>query len=466
MSTVQFRPWARQLAHTIDHWGSYAARVRVGVCTVLGLVACHRAPEPAPATVTVTVVVSEPGAAAVAVEHDLTLVVEEALSNAGATSIRSESRPGVAVVSAWRRDRALELADVRARVEEMTSRLPSNASMPEVIRGDVARFDLTFAIDGTGSRADTADVAQAIAYRIERQPGIAAAEVHGGERVIEVRVDPVRLASYGVTTLDVDAALSSPRADVPVGTVPMLGRPHDLAELGSVVIRVADGVPVRISDVATIASVLGRGSSEPVSLAIRYQGDADRARLGEAIADVLRDARRTYPTVTATPVLSVSRPVIVDVRGADREALAHAADAIALGVPGCHRAAAAPELVLQPDRDRLARLGVDPSKLARFLAVTLGGTPVARVRSGDRDDEVRIVAGGPNDLTRLVIRDRDGRSIPVSELTTTTSQHDAIRLRIDRQPAIAVTCEGAAHAIRDGVRGIAMPAGAVVVIEP
>jgi cobalt-zinc-cadmium resistance protein CzcA len=99
--------------------------------------------------------------------------------------------------------------------------------------------------------------------QLRNVPGVAEVNTIGGfEKQYHVTPDPDRLLAYGLTFQDVIGALEANNQDVGAGYVEQAGSqllvrtPGQVAgpeEVGRLVVRTADGVPVHISDVATVA---------------------------------------------------------------------------------------------------------------------------------------------------------------------------------------------------------------------
>jgi Cu(I)/Ag(I) efflux system membrane protein CusA/SilA len=100
-------------------------------------------------------------------------------------------------------------------------------------------------------------------YALESVPGVAeVASVGGYEKQYQVMVDPTRLRALGIGFREVANAVRASNADVGGRAIEMSGREYyirargyvqDLGDLAAIAVKVgANGVPVRLGDVATI----------------------------------------------------------------------------------------------------------------------------------------------------------------------------------------------------------------------
>lgn len=154
-------------------------------------------------------------------------------------------------------------------------------------------------VDIVSMRKFVEDVIEA---RLERVPGVSNANVFGGRaRQFEVRVDPDKLAAWGITISDVRNAIRAQNIDATAGdfwegkrqyvvrAVGQYRRPEDVA---NTVITYRNGTPVYVRDVATV----GLGYGKPGGLSRRFGREnisinIERAT-GANVLDVMTELRR------------------------------------------------------------------------------------------------------------------------------------------------------------------------------
>ena len=223
----------------------------------------------------IDVFVALPGATAEEVERRVVSPVEKALYQIpNVEFVYSTSQPsgGIVIVRFMvGTDPDQAVVRVHAKIAELAPLLPPGALPPVVApRGiddvPVAAYTL-FSKDA--SPMQLRQIADEVKADFTRHPRVAQVTVIGGQRrVLNVRFDRDRLASYGVSLVQAYGALSglnwrlptgsfaSGNAEIPVEVGSLFRRAEDV---GSAVIGVANGKPVWLKDVATVAD----GPEEP-----------------------------------------------------------------------------------------------------------------------------------------------------------------------------------------------------------
>ncbi|MGB0694491.1 MAG: efflux RND transporter permease subunit [Rhodospirillaceae bacterium] len=174
----------------------------------------------------VTVRANWPGAAPETVDAQATSVLEGAVARvSGVQEIRSSSEENnLRIRVSFHPDVDLNTAaaDVREAVASAERRLPSGVEDVTVVKADadaspVLRVALTS--DSLSVQDLTRLAEDDIAPNLASVPGVATVDLFGDrEQVLRVLVDPLRLASYGLTIQDVAAVLEHAEFDVPAGS--------------------------------------------------------------------------------------------------------------------------------------------------------------------------------------------------------------------------------------------------------
>lgn len=244
------------------------------VLTIIGIGAMRTTPVdalPDLSDVQVIIRTTYPGQAPQIVENQVTYpITTTMLSVPGARAVRGYSFVGDSFVYVlfedgtdlyWARSRVLEY------LSEVQGRLPAGARAslgPDATGvGWIYEYAL---VDRTG-RHDLAQLRSIqdwfLRFELKAVPGVAeVASIGGMVRQYQVIVDPQKLASYGVTAMDVSAALT--RANQETGgavveladaeyVVRATGYLETLDDFRAVPVRsAAGGIPVTIGDVATV----------------------------------------------------------------------------------------------------------------------------------------------------------------------------------------------------------------------
>jgi multidrug efflux pump len=217
----------------------------------------------------VTVETRYRGASSEVVEAQVTKVLEDSLAGIEGvdviTSVSRQEQSQITVRFVLSRDADSAAADVRDKVSRVRQRLPTDIDEPVVakIEADAQPVIwLAFSSD-TLSVLQLSDLANRIAKpMLQTAPGAADVRIFGERRYsMRVWIDPDKLASYRLTTQDVEDALRRSNVEVPAGRIESKQREFNVtaatdlqrpAEFAQVVIRTVNGQPVRIGDVAQV----------------------------------------------------------------------------------------------------------------------------------------------------------------------------------------------------------------------
>jgi HAE1 family hydrophobic/amphiphilic exporter-1 len=174
-----------------------------------------------------------------------------------------------------------------------------------------------------------------ILYRLERVPGVAAAEIRGGlRREIHVDLSLEKLRGYNLSIRNVVEVLRRENLNEPVGPVTegdfelllrTQGEFKDVAQIQNVVLTTREGVPVYLRDVATVEDSheevrdMVRVDGRPgMRLSIRKQSGANTVSVAKAVKEELESINRDYPDLAVTPIMDQSEFIersIANVRG-------------------------------------------------------------------------------------------------------------------------------------------------------
>jgi multidrug efflux pump len=154
--------------------------------------------------------------------------------------------------------------DVRDRVSRAQGNLPADADPPTVTKADADASPIVF-LNVDSDRRDLLDLS-AIADNIFKEqlqtiPGVSSIQVWGDkEYSMRLWMDPLKLAAYSVTPLDVQEALTRENVELPSGriegditelSVRTMGRLTTAEEFNNLIIREEDGRKVRFRDIGS-----------------------------------------------------------------------------------------------------------------------------------------------------------------------------------------------------------------------
>ncbi len=166
------------------------------------------------------------GASPETMDAEVTSVIEGAVARvSGVKNIRASSEENNARIRAeFSTGIALDVAanDVREAVARVERRLPEGVDDVTVIKADTDAspiIRLALVSDRLPQEALTRLAEDDITAELSAIPGVATVQLFGDqEPVLRIVVEPMRLASYGLSIDDVAAALRSSNLDVPVGS--------------------------------------------------------------------------------------------------------------------------------------------------------------------------------------------------------------------------------------------------------
>jgi HAE1 family hydrophobic/amphiphilic exporter-1 len=209
-----------------------------------------------------------PGANPDIVDASITNIIETAVNSVpGIDVIQSRSSPSVSNVTITfdlSKDIDVAFSEVQAKVNQVLRQLPYDAAPPVVLKVEVGAAPVMWlALQGDRTTQKlNQDARQVVKKRLETVAGVGQVII-GGERRRNIRVnlDLDRMAALGVTAQDVRGAFRAEHVQLPGGF--LVSGPgeslikldlefHSPEALGEMIVRYADGAPVRLRDLGTI----------------------------------------------------------------------------------------------------------------------------------------------------------------------------------------------------------------------
>ena len=216
----------------------------------------------------ITTVTFYSGAGPLDMEQTVTTLVERSVSSVNDVSfIQSSTREGVSRVSInfnWDANVDVGLIDVVQRVNRIVNQLPTGVSQPVVLRFDITNVPVcNIAIAGDMDERDLYDLAfNVIQPQIEHVRGVASGQVGGGRiREIHVTLDRNRLQALQLPVQSVLTAIANSNLIIPSGdlktgqfdyALKTESRFNVIKPMADIVVKIVDGVPIRIKDVAQV----------------------------------------------------------------------------------------------------------------------------------------------------------------------------------------------------------------------
>ncbi|KQB99980.1 efflux RND transporter permease subunit [Pedobacter sp. Hv1] len=216
----------------------------------------------------VSVRTSYPGANSDIIESQITEPLEKSINSIdGIRNISSSSNQGTSNITIeFNLDKNIDEAanDVRDKVSQAARSLPKDIDgLPTVSKADAnsdAIISMTIQSDKRGV-TDLSDFAEnVIADRIQTIPGVSSVQIQGQRKyAMRIRIDPNKLAAYGLTSQDIVSALNTENVELPSGkltgaatelTVKTLGKLSTSEQFNNLIIKSDSNNVVKLQDVA------------------------------------------------------------------------------------------------------------------------------------------------------------------------------------------------------------------------
>ena len=262
---------------------------------------------------------SFPGANADVIETQITEPLEAAVNGIpGIRSISSTSRDGSSSITIeFNLEVDLETAanDVRDKVSGAMSRLPQDVDPPVVEKSDADAqpiYTVTLQSDKR-SIIDLSEYAEVnFKERLQTISGVSSVGVWGSKRYsIRMKMDPVLLAAYGITPLDVRQAVSRENIELPSGTIEgrsmeltirTLGRLQTLDDFNNLIIIKNGDRIVRFSDIGEAVidaentrTILKRDGIPMVACSIIPQPGANYISIVDETKKAVEELQKSLP---------------------------------------------------------------------------------------------------------------------------------------------------------------------------
>jgi len=267
----------------------------------------------------VSVTTDYTGASPEIIESQVTQPLEDVLSGIeGVDVIVSQSREGRSQISVrFRIDRNQDsaAADVRDRVSRARKSLPDEVDEPVIakVEADAQPIIYLALSSDRQSPIEVTDYADRfVKDRLQNLPGVAEVRIFGARTpAMRIWLDRLRLAAYGLTPQDVEAALRRQNIEVPAGRIESQQREFTVlaetdlrspAQFNDLIIRDVDGYLVRLKDVGearigalderTITRFMGNPA---VAMGVVKQSTANPLEVSAAVKTTLPQIAQVMP---------------------------------------------------------------------------------------------------------------------------------------------------------------------------
>lgn len=267
----------------------------------------------------ISVRTSFPGANADVIETQITEPLEESINGIpGIRSISSMSSDGTSYITVeFNIEVALETAanDVRNKVSEAMRRLPADVDPPVVTKADADAqpiYSVTLESD-TRNIIDLSEYAEVnFKERLQTVSGVSSVDVRGSRRMsVRLKMDPMLLAAYSLTPMDVRDAVNRENIELPSGRIEganteliirTLGRLRSIDDFNNLIIAQDGERIVRFSDVGKAVidaentrSILKRNGVTMVSCMLIPQPGANYITIVDDAKKAIEQIKKDLP---------------------------------------------------------------------------------------------------------------------------------------------------------------------------
>ena len=267
----------------------------------------------------ISVTCSYPGANAEVIENQITEPLEQNINGIpGIRSLSSTSQQGQCRITVeFELSVDLETAanDVRDKVSRAQRYLPRDCDPPTVSKADAdASPILMVAIQSnTRSLLELSEIADlTVKEQLKTIPDVSSVSIWGEKRYsMRLWLDPVKMAGYGITPVDVKNAINDQNLELPSGsiegntmelTLRTMGQMHTAKEFNNIILKEQNGQVVRFSDIgyaelgpADIKSYMKMNGVPMVGVVVIPQPGANHIDIADAVYERMEQMQKDLP---------------------------------------------------------------------------------------------------------------------------------------------------------------------------
>ena len=267
----------------------------------------------------ISVTCSYPGANAEVIENQITEPLEQNINGIpGIRSLSSTSQQGQCRITVeFELSVDLETAanDVRDKVSRAQRYLPRDCDPPTVSKADAdASPILMVAIQSnTSSLLELSEIADlTVKEQLQTIPDVSSVSIWGEKRYsMRLWLDPVKMAGYGITPVDVKNAINDQNLELPSGsiegntmelTLRTMGQMHTAKEFNNIILKEQNGQVVRFSDIgyaelgpADIKSYMKMNGVPMVGVVVIPQPGANHIDIADAVYERMEQMQKDLP---------------------------------------------------------------------------------------------------------------------------------------------------------------------------
>ncbi len=267
----------------------------------------------------ISVTCSYAGANADVIENQITEPLEQNINGIpGIRSLSSVSQQGQCRITVeFELSVDLETAanDVRDKVSRAQRYLPRDCDPPTVSKADADAMPILMVAIQSENRSllELSEIADlTVKEQLQTIANVSSVGIWGEKRYsMRIWLDPVKMAAYGITPIDVKNAITSENVELPSGsiegntvelTLRTMGQMHTAKEFNNVILKEINGNVVRVSDIgyaelgpADIKSYMKMNGVPMVGVAVIPQPGANHIEIADAVYERMRTMEKDLP---------------------------------------------------------------------------------------------------------------------------------------------------------------------------
>ncbi len=267
----------------------------------------------------ISVTCSYSGANAEVIESQITEPLEQNINGIpGIRSLTSTSQQGQCRITIeFDLSVNLETAanDVRDKVSRAQRYLPRDCDPPTVSKADADAMPILMVAVQSDSRSllELSEIADlTVKEQLQTIPDVSSVQIWGEKRYsMRIWLDPVKMAAYGITPVDIRNTITSENVELPSGsiegnsvelTLRTMGQMHTAQEFNNIILKEKDGNIVRISDVghaelgpADLKSYMKMNGVPMVGVVVVPQPGANHIEIADAVYQRMEQMQKDLP---------------------------------------------------------------------------------------------------------------------------------------------------------------------------
>ena len=267
----------------------------------------------------ISVTCSYSGANAEVIESQITEPLEQNINGIpGIRSLTSTSQQGQCRITI-EFDLSVDLEtaanDVRDKVSRAQRYLPRDCDPPTVSKADADATPILMVAIQSDSRSllELSEIADlTVKEQLQTIADVSSVQIWGEKRYsMRIWLDPVKMAAYGITPVDIKNTITSENVELPSGsiegnsmelTLRTMGQMHTAQEFNNIILKESNGNIVRISDVgyaelgpADLKSYMKMDGVPMVGVVVIPQPGANHIEIADAVYERMEIMKKDLP---------------------------------------------------------------------------------------------------------------------------------------------------------------------------